>query len=227
MKFKSTFSSLVSSALFVLIASISAQASPITVNYYTTGAFTGCDAIGGGANFVTCTEGNTILQYNFNGSAGSQATANLTDAFPSASVQYGSFQASGDAVGAGDTFSGVLFTLSLFQTNPTVGTRALLGAVTGTVDAQSGGLLWGPVAPSSWDIGAIHWTIALDPTIASIRIDPPGLGGAAGLSVAIGGTARMDPSAAVPVPEPSTFALLGLGLAAVNRARRRRRATIA
>ena len=225
MKIKNAVSSLVSSALFVLITSISAQASPITVNYYTTGAFSGCDALGGGLNFATCTEGNTILRYNFNGSVGSQATANLTDAAPSTSVQFGSFQTFGDAAGAGDMFSGVVFTLTLFQTNPTAGTQTLVGPITGTVDVQTGALLWAPVTPASWDIGPIHWAIALDPQTQGIRIGAPGVGGGPGLTSAIDGTARMDVTAPVPVPEPSTLALLGLGLAAVNRARRRRPAT--
>jgi hypothetical protein len=206
----------VSSAVVVMVvSSTSAQAAPITVTYSTTGAFTGCDALGGGAGFMTCTEGNSILRYDFQ----PLTNVDLTDAVPSASVQYGDFQMFGDSAGAGDTFAGVTFTLSVVQTSPSAGSQNLVGAVTGTVDAQSGLLIWGPVAPTSWDIGLIDWTIAVGSSTGGILINPPGALGVGGEFSTIGGTASMVPTAA---PEPSTVVLMGLGLAALARRRRRR-----
>jgi len=207
----------VSSALLVLVVSpTSGEAAPITVDFSTTGAFSGCDALGSGAGFVTCTEGNAILRYNF----AAPGSALLTDALPSASVQYGSFQMTGATL---STFSGVTFTLTLLQTSPILGSQALVGAISGSVDAPNGLLIWGPVAPESWDIGSIHWTIALDengPATGGFLINPPGAGGATSPAQTIGGTASMVPTA---VPEPSTVALMGIGLAALSRISRRRR----
>lgn len=207
---------LVSSVVVVIVlASTSpAQAATIPVSYFTTGVFAGCDALGGGVGFTTCTEGNSILRYGFQ----PVTSVDLIDAVASV-VDYGTFQMSGDSANPppGDIFSGVTFTLSLFQTGPSAGSQNLVGSVGGSVDVNSGGLTWGPVTPS-WNIGSIHWTIALEATNGSVRIDPPGERGAAGLVSMIGGTASTVPTR---VPEPSSIVLMGLGLAALARRRRR------
>ena len=188
---------LVSSALLVMVVSPTiSQAASVTLTYTTTGVFAGCDALGGGSGFTTCTEGNSILRYDFQPSI----DVLLTDAVPSA-VAYGRFQTFGDSVMGVIPFSGVTFVLNLSQTGPSVGSQNLVGSVTGTVDAQSGVVIWGPVAPTSWNINPIHWTIALDqngPATGGILINPSGVAGSGGFLTFIGGTACVDRRGSLP-----------------------------
>jgi len=212
----------VSSALVVMVVfSTSAQAGPVTtVNFRTTGVFTGCASLGGdGTTFASCTMGMATLRYNFNGTAGSPDSKVLTNGVPTA-VQYGGFTMSDGATLS--NFNGTNFTLNLVQSSPSVGTQPVVGALSGTVQVQSGVLLWGPVSPTSWSIGQVNWTLNVDPVTQGIRIDPPGDGGTPGPTQTMLGSASLL-SNAVPnaVPEPSTFALMAAGFAAVVARRRR------
>jgi len=198
----------------VLMSSASAQAS--TVNFYTTGTFgPGCTSIVTLVSSITCNAVGGSLTFNYHNSLAAPDTKILTDANPVA-VQYGSFVTNGTA-----NFGGITLTLNVFQTNPSVGSQGLVGPLTGAFAPGSGGLVWGPVNPTSWSIGAIDWTLTTESTIGGIRIDPPTAAGAPGPLSLIEGTVREPALAAV--PEPSTFGLFVAGLSALTLAVRRRR----
>ncbi len=84
------------------------------------------------------------------------------------------------------------------------------------MSAIQGGLVWGPISPSVFTIGAVNYTISRDLLTGGVRIDPPGLGGVAGDAQTIRGFVST-------VPEPSTYLLMASGLAVLGFWSRRRR----
>jgi hypothetical protein len=106
--------------------------------------------------------------------------------------------------------------LTANQSVPTAGAASTSASVTGTLSAIQGGLLWGPVDPSTFFIGQVNYTISRDQLTNGVRIDPPGVGGVASDAQTIRGFVTT-------VPEPSTYLLMASGLAAIGMMARRRR----
>ncbi len=178
------------------------------IRFRTSGLFSGagCSAIVNMATYVSCTAtGGVTLRYDF-------GDEQILDGFGNA--QFGTFTTTG--VGP-STFSNVLFALTVNQTSPTGGNRVVDAGINGTVAAIQGGLIWSPVTPTSFSIGAVDYTISTDALTNGVRIDPPGQGGAISSPQTIRGFVTT-------VPEPSTYALMVAGLAGIAvMARGRRR----
>ncbi len=178
------------------------------IRFTTAGVFSGagCSAIVSMATFASCTAtGGVTLRYSF-------GEEQVLDGFGNA--QFGTFTTTG---GGPSTFQNVLFALTVTQTSPTAGNTLVDADINGTVAAIQGGLIWAPVSPTTFSIGAVDYTISTDALTNGVRIDPPGQGGAISSPQTIRGFVTT-------VPEPSTYALMVAGLAGIAvMARGRRR----
>jgi hypothetical protein len=190
------------------------------INFNTSGSFSGsgCSATGIVGAVAFCEAiGGVRLTYNF-------GVQQVLNGFGNAN--FGSFQTSGmltqgvPGLPSGpSTFANVLFTLAVNQTLPTVGGAILSTDVTGTVQANQGGLVWGPINNPTFNIGTTTYTISRDMLTSGVRIDPPNTGGAIGEAQTIRGFVTT-------VPEPSTYVLMASGLAALGLVARRRRPAV-
>jgi len=195
--------------VMVVMSGTQAQAAPMVV-FNTTGDF------GGGGNSITFggIEGglNTMtLTY-----AGTPNDLDLADGFTNAN--FGDIQMTtvGNYTGPVNT----TFTLTIAQTEPTVGSSsAVTGSITGSfarVDATNFQLLF---TTNATTIGTVGYF--LSPFYFLVPPTSGANGGAVAGNTTIQGQVTYRDDRDVPVPEPATMILIGTGLLAAFRARRK------
>lgn len=199
-------------AIAVLLALSAGTARAQEINFSSTGLFSGagCASTQLTSTYATCTAtGGIQLRYNFGLEQVLLSEGN---------AQFGTFVTSGAGP---STFAGVLFALTIEQTAPTVGASTLGASVAGTVATTSGGLVWGPLDPTTFSIGNVNYTISTDALTDGVRIGAPGPSGVPSSPQSIRGFVTTTPST---VPEPGSLALLLVGMAGITVAASRRRA---
>lgn len=189
-------------ALFVVGTSVSAFALPI-VNFQTSGSFNG------GAATILFTDGD-----------GSQVRLTFFDGGPQSldapsNVQYGTVVMTLPAAGANGQFDGPIapttFDLTITQTAPSGGASTLSSTITGTLAKANSTdffLSFGPGPFNNTNIGLVQYLIQ-----SQYFLVPPAEGQIAGTTTLQGQLKA--------VPEPTTMMLLGTGLLAAFRARRK------
>jgi hypothetical protein len=189
----------------LFVAGTVAHASAATlVQFNTTGVF------GNGLNTITFTDGG-FATLTFNGTSNALlAPTNASFGDIVLSTGEGGFTGSASSD----------FTLNIFQTGPTAGSGQLLGQVEGTFAMLNSTDFLLTFSDPSTTIAGVQYSLQpfyfiVPPTSGS------GGGAAPGVTTVQG---QITPLQTAPIPEPTTMMLLGTGLLAAFRARRRNNA---
>jgi hypothetical protein len=197
-------------SLFVAFAATmltGTDAKAILVDYTTVGSFSGGDAPGG-STYLDAANGISISFLS---------GIDSVDVGPASQVSFGTFDTSGTTSPSFVPVSSG-FTLDIFQTNPVAGVATFVGTLSGELRINNSQAIIVFDPPLTAAIGAILYEIvsADDGNPGQVNLAPPTTNG--GLTTIVGRVGL--------VPEPSTFALLGLGAPVLFLAARRRKASL-